>query len=147
MPRLMPMSMLKRGIEVMLMLRIRNEIMNTLSLHKNGVQPSIGLANKNYYLMPKVLVFVVMYMLMLVLRQKQTLKTALNQKLKLALKPELKPVLMPRLMPMPMPMLKLWIKVMLMLRLRNEIRDSLSLHKKGVQPSIGLTNKNNYLMP
>ena len=37
MPRLMPMSMLKRGIEVMLMLWLRNEIMDTLYLHKNGV--------------------------------------------------------------------------------------------------------------
>ena len=58
--------------------------------------------------MPKVLVFVVMFML----KQKQTLK----------------PVLMPRLMPMPM--LVQWIKVML--RLRNEIMDSLCLHKKGM---------------
>ena len=60
----------------------------------------------------------------------QTLKTVLNQKIKLALKPELKPVLMPRLMPMPM--LKLWIKVMFMLRLRNEIMDTLYLRKNGV---------------
>ena len=67
---------------------------------------------------------------MLMLKQMQTLKTVLNQKIKLALKPELKPVLMPRLMPMPM--LKQWIKVMLMLRLRNEIMDTLSLHKRGV---------------
>ena len=65
---------------------------------------------------------------MLMLKQLQTLKTVLNQKLKLALKPELKPVLMPRLMPMPM--LVQWIKVML--RLRNEIMDTLSLHKNGV---------------
>ena len=60
--------------------------------------------------MPKVLVFVVMFML----KQKQTLK----------------PVLMPRLMPMPMP--KRRIEVTLMLRLRNEIMDTLSLHKMGV---------------
>ena len=60
--------------------------------------------------MPKVLVFVVMFML----KQKQTLK----------------PVLMPRLMPMPMP--KRRIEVTLMLRLRNEIMDSLCLHKKGM---------------
>ena len=60
--------------------------------------------------MPKVLVFVVMFML----KQKQTLK----------------PVLMPRLMPMPMP--KRRIEVTLMLRLRNEIMDTLSLHKKGM---------------
>lgn len=60
--------------------------------------------------MPKVLVFVVMFML----KQKQTLK----------------PVLMPRLMPMPMP--KRRIEVTLMLRLRDEIMDTLCLHKKGV---------------
>ena len=60
--------------------------------------------------MPKVLVFVVMFML----KQKQTLK----------------PVLMPRLMPMPMP--KRRIEVTLMLRLRNEIMDTFSLHKRGV---------------
>lgn len=85
---------------------------------------------------------------MLMLKQLQTLKTALTQKLKLVLKPELTQVLMlklqqvliPRLMPMPM--LKQWIKVMLMLRLRNEIMDTFSLHKMEVYPSIGLANKN-----
>ena len=63
MPRLMPM--LKRRIEVMLMLRLRNESMDTLSLHKRGVQPSIWLANKNYYVMPLFLLFIVMLMIML----------------------------------------------------------------------------------
>ena len=71
---------------------------------------------------------------MLMLKQ----KPALTQKLKLVLKPALTQVLMlklqqvliPRLMPMPM--LKLWIKVMLMLRQRNGIMDTLSLHKNGV---------------
>ena len=58
--------------------------------------------------MPKVLVFVVMFML----KQKQTLK----------------PVLMPRLMPMSM--LKWRLKHMLWLR--NEIMDTLYLHKNGV---------------
>ena len=58
--------------------------------------------------MPKVLVFVVMYML----KQKQILK----------------PVLMPRLMPMSM--LKRRLKHMLWLR--NEIMDTLYLHKNGV---------------
>ena len=73
---------------------------------------------------------------MLMLKQLQTLKTVLNQKLKLALKPELTQVLMLKLQPvliprlMPMPMLVQWIKVML--RLRNEIMDSLCLHKKGM---------------
>lgn len=46
---------------------------------------------------------------------------------------------------MPMRMLKLW--AMVMLRLRNEIMDTFSLHKMEVYSSIGLTNKNNYLMP
>ena len=81
---------------------------------------------------------------MLMLKQ----KPALTQKLKLVLKPELtqvsmlklQQVLIPRLMPMPM--LKQWIKVMLMLRLRNEIMDTFSLHKMEVYPSIGLANKN-----
>ena len=36
MPRLMPMSMLKRGIEVMLMLRLRNEIVGTFVFDKRG---------------------------------------------------------------------------------------------------------------
>ena len=75
---------------------------------------------------------------MYMIKQKQILKPVLKQKLKLALKPaltqvlmlKLQPVLIPRLMPMPMP--KRRIEVTLMLRLRNEIMDTLSLHKKGM---------------
>ena len=81
---------------------------------------------------------------MYMIKQKQILKPVLKQKLKLALKPaltqvlmlKLQPVLIPRLMPMRM--LKLW--VMVMLRLRNEIMYTLSLHKMGVYPLIGLAN-------
>lgn len=72
------------------------------------------------------------------IKLKLVLKPALTLVLKVQLKLTLKAVLMPRLMPM----LKLWIKVMLMLRLRNEIMDTFSLHKMGVYPSIGLANKN-----